>query len=72
VPPNSLWRDELGEADDAEAPAASIFSPPLAQVCGVFLNAIFLDHLDSDLDHLRPPERAPRRRAGDRAPRGRR
>ena len=50
----SLWRDELGEADDnAEAPAASIFSPPLAQVCGVFLNAIFLDHLDSDLDHLR-------------------
>ncbi|MFI5316601.1 MAG: patatin-like phospholipase family protein [Myxococcota bacterium] len=27
--------------------------PPLAQVCGVFLNAIFLDHLDTDLDHLR-------------------
>jgi NTE family protein len=26
--------------------------PPLAQVCGVFLNAIFLDHLDTDLDHL--------------------
>jgi NTE family protein len=25
----------------------------LAQVCGVFLNAIFLDHLDADLDHLR-------------------
>ena len=21
-------------------------------MCGVFLNAIFLDHLDSDLDHL--------------------
>ncbi len=26
--------------------------PPLAQVCGVFLNAIFLDHLDADIDHL--------------------
>jgi len=26
--------------------------PPLAQICGVFLNAIFLDHLDTDLDHL--------------------
>lgn len=27
--------------------------PPLSQICGVFLNAIFLDHLDADLDHLR-------------------
>jgi len=27
--------------------------PPLAQVFGVSLNAIFLDHLDSDLEHLR-------------------
>jgi len=26
--------------------------PPLAQICGVFLNAIFLDHLDADIDHL--------------------
>lgn len=26
--------------------------PPLAQVLGVVLNAIFLDHLDSDLEHL--------------------
>jgi len=26
--------------------------PPLSQICGVFLNAIFLDHLDADLDHL--------------------
>ena len=26
--------------------------PPLSQVCGVLMNAIFLDHLDSDLDHL--------------------
>ena len=27
--------------------------PPLAQICGVFMNAVFLDHLDADLDHLR-------------------
>jgi len=27
--------------------------PPLSQICGVFLNAIFLDHLDTDLDHLK-------------------
>ncbi|MGH7893415.1 MAG: patatin-like phospholipase family protein [Candidatus Binatia bacterium] len=31
----------------------TISHPPLAQICGVFLNAIFLDHLDADLDHLR-------------------
>ncbi len=31
----------------------AIERPPLAQICGVFLNAIFLDHLDTDLDHLR-------------------
>ncbi len=30
-----------------------IAAPPLAQICGVFLNAIFLDHLDTDLDHLK-------------------
>jgi NTE family protein len=29
-----------------------IQQPPLSQICGVFLNAIFLDHLDTDLDHL--------------------
>jgi NTE family protein len=27
--------------------------PPLAQVLGVALNSIFLDHLDTDLDHLK-------------------
>ena len=27
--------------------------PPLAQIFGVTLNSIFLDHLDTDLDHLR-------------------
>ena len=26
--------------------------PPLSQICGVFMNAIFLDHLDTDLEHL--------------------
>ena len=30
-----------------------IAAPPLAQIGGVFLNAIFLDHLDTDLDHLK-------------------
>ncbi len=31
---------------------AALHRPPLSQICGVFLNAIFLDHLDADLDHL--------------------
>lgn len=30
----------------------SIQQPPLAQIMGVALNAIFLDHLDADLEHL--------------------
>jgi len=34
-----------------EAPVME--QPPLSQICGVFLNAIFLDHLDTDLDHLK-------------------
>lgn len=37
----------------AEADAGSLGCPPLAQIFGVFLNAIFLDHLDADLEHLR-------------------
>lgn len=44
-----LSRAELAPPVDA---AASGPAPPLAQICGVFLNAIFLDHLDADLDHL--------------------
>jgi NTE family protein len=27
--------------------------PPLAQICGILLNAVFLDHLDTDHDHLK-------------------
>jgi NTE family protein len=47
---DSLARDEAaGVRSDS---AAALACPPLAQVCGVFLNAIFLDHLDTDLDHL--------------------
>ena len=46
----SLQREELAAAEDG---AAAPLCPPLAQVCGVFLNAIFLDHLDADLDHLK-------------------
>jgi NTE family protein len=42
-----LAREEAGSA------GRRIASPPLAQVFGVFMNAIFLDHLDADVDHLR-------------------
>jgi NTE family protein len=41
------------EASGVGGPDLRLFCPPLAQVCGVFMNAIFLDHLDADLDHLR-------------------
>lgn len=46
----------LSSAELAPAPVDHVRRlppPPLAQICGVFLNAIFLDHLDTDLDHLR-------------------
>lgn len=42
----------LEEKKAARGPRG-LASPPLAQMCGVFMNAIFLDHLDADLDHLR-------------------
>ena len=42
---------------EAEIPAAhngvEMGEPPMAQICGVFLNALFLDHLDADVDHLK-------------------
>lgn len=46
----ALSRAELGGSGDGEP--ANIEPPPISQICGVFLNAIFLDHLDADLDHL--------------------
>jgi NTE family protein len=50
---DALSREELGVAEEAGAQGPDLVCPPLAQVCGVFLNAIFLDHLDTDLEHLR-------------------
>lgn len=47
-----LLRTELARDADAVEAQARLRSPPLAQVCGVFMNAIFLDHLDADIDHL--------------------
>jgi len=46
----SLSRAEQLQGVESEP---SVLRPPLAQICGVFLNAIFLDHLDTDLDHLK-------------------
>jgi NTE family protein len=37
-PQGTAWREPI--------------EPPMAQICGVFLNALFLDHLDADIDHL--------------------
>jgi NTE family protein len=48
----SLAREEVGAAASPPDGAPRLPCPPLAQVTGVFLNAIFLDHLDADLDHL--------------------
>jgi NTE family protein len=48
----SLAREEVGAASAPPDDAPRLPCPPLAQVTGVFLNAIFLDHLDADLDHL--------------------
>jgi NTE family protein len=44
----ALTRTEQGESEEA----TTLPQPPLSQICGVFLNAIFLDHLDADVDHL--------------------
>ena len=49
---DELSRAELATRDGLAAGEPAGRKPPLAQVCGVFLNAIFLDHLDTDLDHL--------------------
>jgi NTE family protein len=48
----ALSKTELGESRRWKEERSTLQAPPLAQICGVFLNAIFLDHLDTDLDHL--------------------
>jgi NTE family protein len=49
---DALAREEAGAAPAPGEGPPRLPCPPLAQVTGVFLNAIFLDHLDADLDHL--------------------
>lgn len=46
-------RQQLLEANGEVGALPAMRKPPLAQITGVILNAIFLDHLDTDLDHLR-------------------
>ena len=51
---SSKAADELAREERVGARRGDgLACPPLAQICGVFMNAIFLDHLDADLDHLR-------------------
>jgi NTE family protein len=49
---DALAHEEVGAAPPPGDGPPRLPCPPLAQVTGVFLNAIFLDHLDADLDHL--------------------
>ena len=46
---DSLLRSELSTHDDY---VAQLQRPPLSQICGTLMNAIFLDHLDTDIEHL--------------------
>ncbi len=48
---DDLLRTEM--ADSSITEAEHMQRPPLSQILGVFMNAIFLDHLDADLDHLK-------------------
>ena len=50
---DDLLRTELAADTTPLIAARRMRRPPLAQICGVFMNAIFLDHLDADVDHLR-------------------
>jgi NTE family protein len=49
---DTLSREELATRPGGSAGERALASPPMSQICGVFMNAIFLDHLDTDLDHL--------------------
>lgn len=49
---DDLLRTEMAENSSGVAPE-HMQRPPLSQILGVFMNAIFLDHLDADLDHLK-------------------
>ncbi len=46
-PTEALAGERIGDTSGVPAP------PPLAQICGILLNAVFLDHLDTDHDHLK-------------------
>lgn len=46
---DSLLRSELSTEEDY---TTELQRPPLSQICGTLMNAIFLDHLDADIDHL--------------------
>ncbi len=48
---DDLLRTEM--SDGSITTAEHMQRPPLSQIIGVFMNAIFLDHLDADLDHLK-------------------
>lgn len=48
---DDLLRTEM--ADSSVIAPEHMQRPPLSQILGVFMNAIFLDHLDADLDHLK-------------------
>jgi NTE family protein len=48
---DDLLRTEMLPTDGGTPPRV-LRRPPLSQIAGVFMNAIFLDHLDADLDHL--------------------
>lgn len=50
---DDLLRSELAAAPLSADVPNLLPRPPLSQICGVFMNAIFLDHLDADVDHLR-------------------
>ncbi|HYC57149.1 MAG TPA: patatin-like phospholipase family protein [Candidatus Binatia bacterium] len=49
---DTLAREEAGTPSRIGFGGPHLGCPPLAQICGIFMNAIFLDHLDADVEHL--------------------